>query len=78
MVTIKKLDVKNKKDFKVWVDFPNNLYKDNPHYVPYLFSDEMNLTNPKKNVAFDECEAAYFLAYKDGPSGSTNLFIICF
>ncbi|HIW56490.1 MAG TPA: N-acetyltransferase [Firmicutes bacterium] len=66
MVTIKKLDVKNKKDFKVWVDFPNNLYKDNPHYVPYLFSDEMNLTNPKKNVAFDECEAAYFLAYKDG------------
>ncbi len=66
MVTVKTLDVKDKKLFKIWADFPNKLYKDNPHYVPYLLSDEVNLTNPKKNVAFHECDARYFLAYKDG------------
>lgn len=66
MVEIKMLDPKDKKSFKIWADFPNVLYKDNPHYVPYLLGDEVNLTNPKKNVAFDECDARYFLAYKDG------------
>lgn len=66
MITIKVLDPTDKKSFKDWVDFPNILYKDNPHYVPYLFGDEINLANPKKNVAFDECDAKYFLAYKDG------------
>lgn len=66
MVTIKRLDPADKKLFKIWADFPNRLYKDNPHYVPYILSDELNLANPKKNVAFDECDARYFLAYKDG------------
>lgn len=66
MVEIKVVDPTKKREFKPWVDFVNKLYEDCPHYIPYLFGDEMNLANPKKNVAFDECEARYFLAYKDG------------
>lgn len=64
MITIRQIDPHNKKMMKIWADFPNKLYKDCPYYVPYLLGDEIGLANPKKNVAFDECDARYFLAYK--------------
>jgi len=59
-------EVKNKRDFKKFVRFPAILYKDNPNYVPAFEIDEYNLANPNKNASFEETEAAYFLAYRDG------------
>ena len=59
-------EVKNKRDFKKFVKFPAKLYAGNPNYVPAFELDEYNLTNPKKNASFEETEAAYFLAYRDG------------
>ena len=59
-------EVKNKKDFKNFVRFPALLYNGNPNYVPAFELDEYNLTNPKKNASFEETEAKYFLAYRDG------------
>ena len=50
---------------KKWVDFPNKLYKNVKNYVPFLFVDEMDTFNPKKNPAYAFCEARLFLAYKD-------------
>ena len=50
-----------RKDFKRFVKFPTELYKDNPNYVPPMESDEFKMTT-KKNAHFDECEHAYFLA----------------
>ena len=64
MITIRQIDPSNKKMMKIWADYPNKLYKDCPYYVPYLLGDEIGLANPKINVAFDECDARYFLAYK--------------
>ena len=66
MVEIIEINPKDKKTFKKFVDFPNKLYKGSKCFVPSIFGDELNLINPQKNVAFDECEFKYFLAYKNG------------
>lgn len=76
MVTIKQIH--SKKDFKKFVDFSLKLYKDCPNYVPPLYSDEINLTNPKKNASFDDTDAAYFLAYdEDGVIVGRTAGLIC-
>lgn len=64
MVQIK--EVKSKKDLKTFVEFPNQLYKDNPYYTPTLAVDELMNFNPKKNAAYEYCETRLFLAYVDG------------
>ncbi len=63
MVTIK--EVLTKKEQKLFCDFPNQMYKDVPQFVPSLLGDDINDWNPKKNTAFEYCEAKCFLAYKD-------------
>jgi len=63
MVIVK--EVKTKKDLKKWVLFPNNLYKNNPYYVPFLVSDEIATFTPHQNPAYEFCETKLFLAYID-------------
>lgn len=58
--------VESKRDLKRFVDFHYDLYKGNPYDAPTLFLDDMNTLRRDRNVAFDFCEAEYFLAYKDG------------
>ena len=58
--------VESKRDLKHFVDFHYDLYKGNPYDAPVLFMDDMNTLRKDKNVAFDFCEAEYFMAYKDG------------
>lgn len=57
--------VSSKKELKTFIRFNYELYKDNPYSVPDLYDDMLHTFNPKKNAAFEFCEAAYFLAYKD-------------
>lgn len=73
-VEIKK--VETKKDLKRFIDFHYDLYKGNPYDAPTLFMDDMNTLRRDKNVAFDFCEAEYFLAYKDGKSAGRIAGII--
>ena len=58
-------EVKTKRDLKKWVKFPNDLYKGNKYYVPFLFSDEVNTFTKGKNPAYEYCDTKLFLAYKD-------------
>ncbi|MDY4409563.1 MAG: N-acetyltransferase [Prevotella sp.] len=58
--------VESKKDLKHFIDFHYDLYEGNPYDAPTLFMDDMNTLRRDRNVAFDFCEAEYFLAYKDG------------
>jgi ribosomal protein S18 acetylase RimI-like enzyme len=58
--------VSTKHDWKLFFDFPNHLYADNPYYVPTLLLDEKWNFNPKKNPAYEYCETIAFLARKDG------------
>lgn len=64
-MTIKTIEVKNKKQLKTFINFPNQLYKDHPYWVPPLYFDEMNTLDWDKNPAYENCQARYWLAYQD-------------
>ncbi|MCD7976826.1 MAG: hypothetical protein LUG51_06595 [Tannerellaceae bacterium] len=57
-------EVSNKKELKKFVKFNIDLYKDNPYHVPGLIEEEMQTLDPKKNPAFEVCDAVLFLAYR--------------
>lgn len=65
-MTVEIKRVESKKDLKRFVDFHYDLYAGNPYDAPTLFLDDMATLSRDKNVAFDFCEAEYFLAYKEG------------
>lgn len=60
------LKVKTHAQLRRFVDFPLKLYKGTPYYVPALRGDEFDTFNPKKNDAYEFCEAECYLAFKDG------------
>ena len=47
-----------------FVNFPLDLYRDNPYYVPLLISDERDTLLPRKNPAHEYCKTAYFIVYR--------------
>ena len=57
-------EVSNKKEQKLFVEFPNKLYKGNKYYVPPIYMDEIKIFR-KDYVYYDTSDAWYFLAYKD-------------
>ena len=58
--------ITEKADLRKFVKFNLKLYKGNPYHVPGLIEDELLTLDPARNPAFKFCEAAYFLAYRDG------------
>jgi hypothetical protein len=58
--------INSKNELKQFVKFRIDLYKNNPYAIPPLYMDEMGTLDPKKNPAFDFCEAQCFLACKEG------------
>lgn len=65
MVEIKQIEP-TRKNLKKFTQFQIDLYEGNPYYVPPLVSDDIDTLDPKANPAFDFCESAYFMAYRDG------------
>ncbi len=51
---------------KTFINFPYQLYKNHPYFIPPLKFDEKLTLSKDKNPAFDYCEAKYWLAYKSG------------
>jgi len=64
MVTIKL--AKTKKELKTFVKFPFSLYKDSKYWVPPIIGQELETFNKDKNPIFNDAEATFILAYKDG------------
>jgi len=63
MITIEKITFPNKiKDF---IDFPHELYKGDPNYVPEIYLAQKDLLNPSKHPFYEHSKAQLFLAYKD-------------
>ena len=54
-------EVRNRKDLRTFITFPEKLYKDCENWVPSLISDEFD-TLGDKNPALEFCERRYFLA----------------
>lgn len=63
MVEVK--EVSGRRMRREFLNFPLDLYKDNPCFVPPLWMDEKKIFD-KDYVYNDTCEAVYFNAYKDG------------
>lgn len=57
-------EVQTKRQLHEFIDFPLRLYKGNEFYVPQLSKDVETTFDRKKNPAFDQCEARYWLAYR--------------
>lgn len=58
-------EVATRKELKDFVHFPNELYKDNPYYVPQIESMDRDTLDPKKNHAFEVCEGRCWLAFNE-------------
>ncbi|MDR1114818.1 MAG: hypothetical protein LBL33_01435 [Tannerella sp.] len=59
-------EVKTKRELREFVKFNIKLYKGNPYHVPTLIDEEMMTLSKDKNPSFEDCEAVYYLAYKNG------------
>ena len=62
---LKIVEVKTRRQLKRFVDFPYELYADNPYWIPPLRADEMTTLRWDKNPAFSYCRARYWLVYKN-------------
>lgn len=54
--------VTNRRALKRFIDFPYELYKNNPYWVPPLRRDQAFLLNPKKNPFYEHGDIQPFLA----------------
>lgn len=66
MHSIEIIEVSTKADILKFIQFPMDLYKDNPYYVPSLIKDEKEVWDKALNPVYKHAEAKQFLAYKDG------------
>lgn len=63
-LTIRKIN--SKTDLKKFVQFPFDLYRGNPYWVPPIKSDELKSLMPETNPAFKYCTAQFWLAERNG------------
>ncbi|MDX9784672.1 MAG: hypothetical protein RBT72_07975 [Spirochaetia bacterium] len=59
-------EVHTRAELRKFVAFPETIYADQRNWVPSFLFDDMNTLNPKKNPAFEFCEAQCWTAWKDG------------
>lgn len=66
IMSVEIVTVKSRKQFRIFAEFANNLYKGHPYYVPSMPSDDLATFDKDKNAAYEFSEAEFYLAYKDG------------
>lgn len=66
MGEIKVVEAINKAQIKSFVDFPQQLYQNNPCYVPPLLKDELGYWDPAKNAALHHTDYKLYIAYRNG------------
>ncbi len=63
-------------ELKSFVKFQFSLLESNPYWVPPIISEELEVFDPNKNPAFENAEARFFMAYRDGePVGRIAVII---
>jgi GNAT superfamily N-acetyltransferase len=56
--------VETTEDRKAFLSFPWTVYKDDPYWVPPIFSERMHFTDPEKNPFFQHAEVQFFMALR--------------
>ena len=65
MIEIRKIEP-TKGNLKKFTKFQIYIYDGNKYNLPPLISDDVATLSPDVNPAFEFCDAAYFMAYRDG------------
>ncbi|MCS6930008.1 MAG: hypothetical protein NZM43_11025 [Saprospiraceae bacterium] len=63
MIQVEQINTAHKRLLRSFIDFPHDLYANDPNYVPMLYLEQEALLNPKKSPFFLHSSAAYFLAF---------------
>ncbi len=63
--------VETVEDRKALLSFPWTVYKDDPFWVPPIFSERMHFTDPEKNPFFHHAEVQFYLALRGGKIAGT-------
>jgi GNAT superfamily N-acetyltransferase len=67
--------VENLDDRKAFLSFPWTVYKDDPYWVPPIFSERLHYTDPEKNPFFEHAEVQFYLALRgDEVVGTIGVF----
>ena len=66
MTNVTVSQITSAKEMRAFVRFNYELYKDCPQAVPDLLEDTLETLNARSNPAFHFCEAAFFLARREG------------
>ncbi len=66
MIEIVPVSAFDKSQLRKFIDFPHDLYANDPNYVPMLFMEQEALLHPKKSPFYKHSTAAYFLAKQNG------------
>ncbi len=56
--------VENIEERKAFLRFPWKVYKDDPYWVPPIFSERVHFTDPEKNPFFQHSEAQLYMALR--------------
>lgn len=59
-------EVKSKRERILGTMLPFRIHKDNDNWVPPIISAEVDFFDPAKNPAYEVCDSAQWIAYKDG------------
>ncbi|WP_455381970.1 GNAT family N-acetyltransferase [Salinispira pacifica] len=64
MVELKEL--RSRQELRSFVNFPFQLYRESPYWIPPLISDDLNTLDLSKNPAARFCRARYWMAFDNG------------
>ncbi len=68
--------VETTEDRKAFLSFPWTVYKDDPYWVPPIFSERMHFTDPEKNPFFQHSEVQFYMALRgEKIAGTIAVFI---
>jgi hypothetical protein len=69
-VSIRPIELGNRRQLKAFIKFPWNIYRDNPYWVPPLIFDQLQFFTPARNPYLSHSTAQLFMAFRgDAPVG---------
>jgi GNAT superfamily N-acetyltransferase len=66
MITIEKINTRNRSEVRRFLQFPFKLYHDHPLWVPPILIDARAQLNPDMHPFYEHSEADFYLAIRDG------------
>jgi len=65
-MSVELIRVDSKSSLREYIFLPSRIYKDDPRWVPPLYTDEWAFHDPKKNKALEYCDTIRVLAIQNG------------